>query len=153
MLHSKAVEGLSTIYWNGIGMTFCQIGLFSSICLLTSVSKKPGQTTVVIRYHSLSRFVWKRRYMVESSLHINKLRLLMIHNRWKTEIWFFSITEPCRDNLKPWFLIKSGYYIVPSPSTALLHRVFLRSITSLLDPSGIGSPVVTKSLSRMKWLW
>ena len=32
---------------------------------------------------------------------------------------FFSITEPCRDNLKWQFLIKSCYYIVPSPSTAL----------------------------------
>ena len=36
----------------------------------------------------------------------------------KIEICFFSITEPC--NLKARFLIKSGYYIVPSPSTALL---------------------------------
>ena len=44
----------------------------------------------------------------------------MIHNSWKTEIWFFfSIIEHSRDNLKPPFLIKSGYYIVPSPSTAL----------------------------------
>ena len=34
---------------------------------------------------------------------------------------FFSITEPYRDNLKPRFLIKSGYYIVPSLSTDLLH--------------------------------
>ena len=37
-------------------------------------------------------------------------------------IWFdfFLITEPCRDNLKLWILIKRGYHIVPSPSTALL---------------------------------
>ena len=69
--------------------------------------------------------------MVEWSLHNKKLRCLLIRDSWSTEIWFFSITEPCRDNLKPWFLIKSGYYIVPSPSTALLHRVFLRSITFL----------------------
>ena len=26
-------------------------------------------------------------------------------------------------NLKPWFLIKNGYYIVPSPSTALVTPV------------------------------
>ena len=32
----------------------------------------------------------------------------------------FSITEPCRDNLKLRFLIKSGYYTVPTPSTALI---------------------------------
>jgi hypothetical protein len=29
------------------------------------------------------------------------------------------ITEPYRDNLKPLVLIKSSYYIVPKPSTAL----------------------------------
>ena len=29
---------------------------------LTSVSKKSGQTTVVIQYYSLSRFFWNRRY-------------------------------------------------------------------------------------------
>ena len=28
-------------------------------------------------------------------------------------------------NLKPLFLIKSGYYIVPSPSTALLHFILM----------------------------
>ena len=32
---------------------------------------------------------------------------------------FFSITEPFKNNLEPRFLIKSYYYIVPSPSTAL----------------------------------
>ena len=31
---------------------------------------------------------------------------------------FFSITEPC-SRMKPPFLIMSGYYIVPSPSTPL----------------------------------
>ena len=31
-------------------------------------------------------------YMVEWSLHNKKL----IHNSWKTEIWFLTITEPCR---------------------------------------------------------
>ena len=31
-------------------------------------------------------------YMVEWSLHNKKLRFLLIHNSWKTEIWFLSIT-------------------------------------------------------------
>ena len=54
-------------------------------------------------------------------------RVLGIYNfgyttakKWKFD--FFSITKPGRDNLKPRFLIKSGYYIVPSPSTALRGR-------------------------------
>ena len=34
-----------------------------------------------------------------------------------------SITEPCRENLEPRFLIKSGYYFVASPSTALVFLV------------------------------
>ena len=27
-------------------------------------------------------------------------------------------------NIKPWFLIKNGYYIVPSPSTAFKHELY-----------------------------
>ena len=38
----------------------------------------------------------------------------------KTEIEMFQSLNHVDVNLKPRFLIKSGYYIVPSPSTALL---------------------------------
>ena len=38
-------------------------------------------------------------------------------------------------NLKPQFLIKSGYYIVPSPSTALeqQERGFTHNLTDLIN--------------------
>ena len=39
-----------------------RLSIFSKKPHLTSVSKKPGQTTVVIQYYSLSRFFWNRRY-------------------------------------------------------------------------------------------
>ena len=62
-------------------------------------------------------------YMVEWSLHNKKLCFLLIHNSWKTEIiFFFQSLNHVDFYLKPWFLIKSSYYIVPSPSTALLWR-------------------------------
>ena len=51
-----------------------------------------------------------------------KLLFLLIHSSWKTEIRFFPITEPCRFYLQLRFLIKSGYHIVPSSSTALPFR-------------------------------
>ena len=35
------------------------------------------------------------------------------------EIIFFQSLNHVEGNLKTWFLIKSGYYIVPSPSTTL----------------------------------
>ena len=59
-------------------------------------------------------------YMVKWSLHNKKLRFLLIHNSWKTDIIFFQSLNHVDFYLKPWFLIKSGYYIVPSPSIALL---------------------------------
>ena len=43
-----------------------------------------------------------------------------------------SITELTNHvdvNLKPWFLIKSGYYIVPGPSTALIFTYVPRRST------------------------
>ena len=46
---------------------------------------------------------------------------------------FFSITEPCRDNLKPHFLVKSGFYIVPSSSTALMWCVVGEGISDVSD--------------------
>ena len=51
-------------------------------------------------------------YMVEWSLHNKKFHFLSIHNSWKT--------EPCRFLFEATVLIKSGYYIVPSFSTALI---------------------------------
>ena len=91
----KVVVGLGTIKWNGIlGHDFLP--------------------NWMIFFHLSTTWL--------SDLYIiKKLVFLLIHNCWKTEIWFFfSITEPCRDDLKPRFLIKRLYdYIVPSPSTAL----------------------------------
>ena len=48
--------------------------------------------------------------------------------KWKLD---FSITKPCRYE----FLIKSGYYIVPSPSTALeqQERGFTHNLTDLIN--------------------
>ena len=40
----------------------------------------------------------------------------------------FSITEPYRDNLKSRYLIKSGYNIVPYPSTALCTTKWRKEI-------------------------
>ena len=72
--------------------------------------------------------------MFEWSLFNKKLRFLLIHNSWKTEIWFFfSITEPYKDNLKPQFLIKSSYYIVASPYTALMWCVVGEGISDVSD--------------------
>ena len=80
--NTKGVEGLGTIYWNGILVH----GWFSSIGLL---------------------HVWV-------ILHNKKLGF---------DFDFFSVTDKCRDNLKPRFLIKSGYHIIPSPSTALWNTM------------------------------
>ena len=41
----------------------------------------------------------------------------------------FSITEPYRNNLKLRFLIKSSYYIVPSPYTALVIHISVITFT------------------------
>ena len=77
-------------------MTIYQIGWFSSICLLLT---------------------WF------SDLYITKNCIFC----WYTiaeNIFFQSLNHV--DNLKPGFLIKSGYYIVPSPSTPLitgLHKM------------------------------
>ena len=51
-------------------------------------------------------------YMAEWLLQTKKVQQLKNEN---------FITELFRDNLKPRFLIKMGYYIVPTPSTTLLH--------------------------------
>ena len=81
-------------------------------------------------------------YMVEWSLHNKKLPFQMIHNSWNTEsMSFFSITEPRRFFWSPNSLIKSGYYVVPSPSTILgllkpgdlsnlLHSAFMQLHTN-----------------------
>ena len=56
-------------------------------------------------------------YMVEWSLVNKKLCFLLIIQ--KRKLYFQSLNH-VDINLKPQFLIKSGYYIAPSPSTALL---------------------------------
>ena len=48
------------------------------------------------------------------------MHFLLIHINQKTEIEIFQLLNHVDVNLKPQFLIKSGYCIVPSPSTALL---------------------------------
>ena len=48
-----------------------------------------------------------------SDLQITKNSDQLIIQKYKLD---FSITKPCRDQLKPQFLIKSGYYIVPTQS-------------------------------------
>ena len=69
-----------------------------------------------------------------------------------------SITELTNHvdvNLKPWFLIKSGYYIVPSPSTALdfphliqkISRFYLKEkliVTNQTDQKPILIPPIGK---------
>ena len=45
-------------------------------------------------------------------------------------------------NLKPWFLIKSGYYIVPSPSTALTF-VDTRSMIIVILISMVDKNIIT----------
>ena len=53
-------------------------------------------------------------YMAEWLLQTKKVQQLKNEN---------FITELFRDNLKPRFLIKMGYYIVPTPSTTLLKTL------------------------------
>ena len=56
----------------------------------------------------------------------------------KRKFDFFQSLNHVDINLKPRFLIKSGYYIVPSPSTALLSTIedapgtFIRTYTQVL---------------------
>ena len=45
----------------------------------------------------------------------------MINGSSKNENIIFQSLNHVENNLKPWFLVKSGYYIVLSPSTALEH--------------------------------
>ena len=64
-------------------------------------------------------------YMVEGSLHIKKMCFLLIQNSWETDIrFFFKSLKHVYFYLMPQFLIKNGYYIVPSPSTALPYWLF-----------------------------
>ena len=58
------------------------------------------------------------------------LRFLLIHNSWKTDFFFFFFfffffqsLNHVYFYLKPWFLMKSSYHIVPSPSTALPEMI------------------------------
>ena len=75
--HKQQGFRIPTDFWSfGVNRWFPAPFLFSDISIgfkrelkmggktpqLTSVSKKPGQTTVVIQYYSLSRFFWNRRY-------------------------------------------------------------------------------------------
>ena len=61
-------------------------------------------------------------YMVEWSLG-NKSCVFC----WKTEVQFYQSLNHVDGNLKLQFLIKSGYYIVPSPSTTLKYCISLIS--------------------------
>ena len=68
---------------------------------ITSVSKKPGQTTVVIQYYSLSRFFWNRRYFYSyfymswafywlGSIHIWRQMFLVFLTYLPTLIRYFT---------------------------------------------------------------
>ena len=58
-------------------------------------------------------------YMIQWSLENKKMRFLLISWLSKTEIRFFLSLNHVEIHLNPQFLIKSGYYVVPSPSTDL----------------------------------
>ena len=64
------------------------------------------------------------------------MRFLLIHTAEK-RIFFQSLNHV--DNLKSLFLIKSGYYIVPSPSTVLLGPILVLCMTSDVDVEGAES--------------
>ena len=81
-------------------------------------------------------------YMVEWSLH--KKKLCFDTQQLKTKM--FSITEPCRDNLNPQFVIKSGYYIVPSPSSTLIKSADVKSEILSNRPKYIWKAIVTNIL-------
>ena len=49
------------------------------------------------------------------------------------EIIFFQSLNHVDMNLKPRYLIKSGYYIVPSPSTALIGTLFKALFVDFLE--------------------
>ena len=55
----------------------------------------------------------------------------------KNGFFFHSLIHV--DNLKPRFLIKSYYYIVPSPSTVLLGSILVLCMTSDVDVEGAES--------------
>ena len=98
---------------------------------------------------------------VEWSLQNKNLRVLLIHNSWKTEITHIDFY------LK--FLIKSGHYIVPSPSTALSKGAFhvkhvenyfvtcqISSLISIFTSNSLKGSIAAKSailLSNQMWLW
>ena len=54
-----------------------EIKILEAILELTSVSKKSGQTTVVIQYYSLSRFFWSRR----------KIKYFSTYQAWVEQIF------------------------------------------------------------------
>ena len=72
---------------------------------LKSVEGRPGRGTRynLLNWHisswlftKLDDFLPFVYYMVEWSLHNKKMHFLLIHNSWKTGIWFLLITEQFR---------------------------------------------------------
>ena len=111
-------------------------------------------------------------YMVEWSLHNKKIVFSVDQqeNSWKTEIrFFFQSLNHVDFYLKPQFLIKSGYYIVPISSTALSKGAFhvkhvenyfvtcqISSLISIFTSNSLKGSIAVKSailLSNRMWLW
>ena len=74
-------------------------------------------------FTKLDNFLQFVIYMVWWSLGNKKLRFLLISWSSKNKNYIFQSPNHVGINLKPHFLFKIGYYIVPSPFTALLMTI------------------------------
>jgi hypothetical protein len=75
-----------------------------------------------------------------SDLYVTKNCISVDAQQLKTEILFFQSLNHVDFDLKPQFLIKSGYYIVPSPFTPLEKSVanFVHLRIGLENVTGVG---------------
>ena len=72
-------------------------------------------------------------YKVKWSLGDRKLRFLLISWSTKNGNYILQSLNQVDVNLKPRVLIKSGYHILPSPSTALVNMKWLTKYCSFDD--------------------
>ena len=75
-------------------------------------------------FTKLDEFLPFVSYMVKWFLGSKKLCFLLISLFSKNENWIFQSLNHVGMNLKPRFLTKSGHYIIPIPSTALVSIIF-----------------------------
>ena len=78
-----------------------------------------GTRYPVMKWH-ISSWLFTKLVDFLPSLNNKKLCFLLISWSSKNGNYIFQSVNPFEINLKPRFSIKSGYYIVPSPSTALV---------------------------------